>query len=153
MQNDSYTSVAGSVEFSVVTESGTHIAKSWVEPTQSGCSEGDYVTVNFGRGASGAKDWIGIYGPGLDYLCNGGENCNSADDPWVYVDGTQIGTTGYSEGFNLQMLNSNTLAPGTYEARFFFNDSYNLEVSSQPFTVVSGGDMGGDVSLEIQERF
>ncbi|MBA7669000.1 hypothetical protein ES703_77124 [subsurface metagenome] len=65
--------------------------------------------VDFSGAEGNAKDWIGLF-EGNTYLA------------WSYTDGTDSGTVTFSGGLP---------APGNYEARLFFNDSWKVEATDQ----------------------
>ena len=72
-------------------------------------------------------DWVGIYPKGST---NAWDNVKS----WSYTNGTKsMNTTGIQSG----LLNLEGIAEGEYEARLFFNNSYNLE-KKVSFNVVKG---------------
>ena len=71
----------------------------------------------------GATDWVAIAPVGSD---------SSVVSTWVYTQGTTAGSTTF---------NTSLLGAGTFVARGFVNDSYELVGQSAPFTVTT--DTGG----------
>lgn len=89
---------------------------------------GEPVQVRFFAGPGNAKDWIGIYKAGQ--TPGGGPNATR----WSYVDGTQTGTTGLSEG--TVTFAGGLAEPGDYVAFFLANDGYDV-LAFEPFTVTT----------------
>jgi len=77
---------------------------------------GSSINVSVGNLAGNAHDWVGIYPAGAS---NDWDNVVT----WAYTNGVQNGT-----------ITIEGVAAGSYEARVFFNDSFNLEASDS-FTV------------------
>lgn len=75
------------------------------------------VGVNWAGLTGSAKDWIGLAPVG-----SGVTNVST----WVYTSGTVSGRT---------VFNTAALAPGSYVARAFANNSYTITTESLPFTV------------------
>lgn len=89
---------------------------------------GEPVQVRFFAGPGNPKDWIGIYKAGQ--TPGGGPSATR----WSYVDGTQTGTTGLSEG--TVTFASGLAQPGDYVAFFLANDGYDV-LAYEPFTVTA----------------
>jgi hypothetical protein len=84
-----------------------------VTTNQSTYNNGDTVVVNFSGMQGTAYDWIGIYtSPGGSFV------------DYRYTGGTQSG-----------MVSFTTIAPGTYVARAFFNNGYDVQAESPSFVV------------------
>ena len=96
-----------------------------VSPSKSGYAPGEAITVNFSNASGNALDWIGLYTPGAT---------NTTYLEWMYTDNTQHGTAGILNG--AVTFPSGLPTGGSYEARFFFANSYTLEAATS-FTVSS----------------
>ncbi len=97
-----------------------------LEMSQSVYAEYETIVVNYSNVSSGDRNWIGIYEAGAD---------NTDYGEWYYT----LGATSGTMYFNFH-------PPGSYEARLFYDDSYNLETEVS-FTVVAGGDPEVDCTL------
>jgi hypothetical protein len=88
------------------------------------------VVVSWVRMPGGATDWVGLAPVGSD---------PTVVSAWVYTQGTTAGSTTF---------NASLLGPGTYVARGFVNDSYEMVGQSAPFTVTTetGGGLTTDAS-------
>lgn len=84
---------------------GTCAAPS-VKTTKATFAAGESIVVTYANLPGGAKDWIGIYVAG---------SANTAYLQYLYTGGKVSGSMTFS-----------ARAAGNYEARLFFNDSYNL---------------------------
>ena len=85
----------------------------------------EQIVVNFSNGPGNRLDWIGLFLPGAtnyEYL------------DWLYVDGTQIGSTGYTDG-SVTFI-SGLPSTGNYEVRFFENNG-GIVLASNTFSVQS----------------
>ena len=89
---------------------------------------GESISVSFTNGPAGAKDWIGIYKAGQT------PGSSTPSTVWAYVDGTQTGTTGKSDG--TLVFPAGLTTPGDWVAHFLVNDSYEIWASER-FTVVA----------------
>lgn len=89
---------------------------------------GEAIQVSFLNGPGNAKDWIGIY---KDGQTPGG---GPASTLWSYVDGTQTGTAGLTEG-SVTFANGLTAA-GNYVVFYLENDGYTV-LASEPFKVTA----------------
>ncbi len=89
---------------------------------------GEAVQVSFLNGPGNRLDWIGIYKEGQ--TPGGGPSATL----WRYVDGTQTGTTGLTEG-SVTFANGLTNA-GNYVVFFLENDGYTV-LASEPFAVTA----------------
>lgn len=88
---------------------------------------GESITLSFMNGPNNAKDWIGIYPK--DVIPPG----SGAADAWLYVDGTQTGSTPVTTG---SVTFPSGLAAGEWEAYFLENDAYTI-IKSVEFTVTT----------------
>jgi hypothetical protein len=120
--NDGYTQLA-STTFTVADPGGP-----LVRTDQRVYVTGEAIQVSFLNGPGNAKDRIGIYKEGQT---PGGGPVSTL---WSYVDGTQMGTTGLSEG-SVTFANGLTAA-GNYVVFFLENDGYTV-LASEPFTVTA----------------
>jgi hypothetical protein len=77
---------------------------------------GETMTFSFSGGPGNAKDWIGIYKTGET------PDGHPTATIWHYVDGTQDGNTGLSDG---RVSFNGGLAEGDWTAYFLENDGYN----------------------------
>ena len=93
------------------------------------------IIVTFSDGPGNPKDWVGLYKQEMV----AGEDSSLA---WAYVDGTETGTEGLTEG-ELTFADGMT-DEGIYEARFFEDNGYTL-LAKAVFTV---GDMGPTVKTD-----
>ena len=97
--------------------------------------EDEEIIVTFSDGPGNPKDWVGLYKQDMV----AGEVDSLA---WFYVDGTQTGSEGLTEG---ELVFPEGMAEeGIYEARFFENDGYTL-LAKVIFTV---GDIGPTVQTD-----
>ncbi len=119
--NDGYTQLA-STTFTVI-DPGWPL----VRTGQRIYEAGEAIQVQFFNGPANPKDWIGIYKEGE--TPGGGPNATL----WRYVDGTQTGTTGQTDG--TVTFASGLTNTGSYVVFFLENDGYNV-LSSASFTVV-----------------
>ena len=93
------------------------------------------IIVTFSDGPGNPKDWVGLYKQEMVV----GEDSSLA---WAYVDGTETGTEGLTEG-ELTFADGMT-DEGIYEARFFEDNGYTL-LAKAVFTV---GDVGPTVKTD-----
>ena len=93
------------------------------------------IIVTFSDGPGNPKDWVGLYKQEMV----AGEDSSLA---WAYVDGTETGTEGLTEG-ELTFADGMT-DEGIYEARFFEDNGYTL-LAKAVFTV---GDVGPTVKTD-----
>lgn len=119
--NDGYTILAETA-FQVVDE-GTPL----VRVNQRTYETGQAITITFSSGPNNAKDWIGLYKAGQTP-----GDVNSTQ--YLYVDGTQAGNTGLSEG--AVTFSSGLAEAGNYVAFFLQDDGYNV-LASETFTVLA----------------
>lgn len=120
--NDGYT-VLASTTFTVV-DPGWPL----VQTDRRLYTTGEPVQVRFFAGPGNPKDWIGLYKAGQ--TPGGGPTALR----WSYVDGTQNGTTGLSEG--TVTFPTGLAEPGEYVAFFLANDGYDV-LASEPFIVTA----------------
>jgi hypothetical protein len=82
------------------------------------------VTVTVANGPANAGDWVGLYAAGAPA---------SAYLQWQYLNGTHtapaVGVSGAPLTFTMP------LTAGTYELRFFANNTYNVLATSATITV------------------
>ena len=118
-QNNTYTLLATSVPITVMSAS--------VTPSATTVAPGAAVTATVANGPGYAGDWVGLYATGAPA---------SAYLEWQYLNGTHtapaVGLTGAPLTFTLP------LTPGTYELRFFQNNTYTLLATSATITVQYG---------------
>ena len=93
------------------------------------------IIVTFSDGPGNPKDWVGLYKQEMV----AGEDSSLA---WAYVDGTETGTEGLTEG-ELTFADGMT-DEGIYEARFFEDNGYTL-LAKVVFTV---GEVGPTVKTD-----
>lgn len=117
--NDVYTKLAETA-FRVIDPGETHVRLS-----SRIFSPQETLMVGFTNAPGNPKDWIGIYPEGR-------EPGNGNSLLWGYVDGTQTGTTGLSQGSLLFVLGLPN--PGKYYAYLLYNDSYTV-LAREPFEV------------------
>lgn len=119
--NDGYT-VAAETKFRVIDPSSpfVRLSKAVYKP-------GEAISISFTNGPGNAKDWIGVYPEGR--MPGNGNSLL-----WFYVDGTEVGSTGITEG--TLMFNSGLAADGKYVAYLLINDGYDI-AASEPFSVVT----------------
>lgn len=86
---------------------------------------GESITVNFSHGPGNTKDWVGVYPAGVT-------PGTVSSTIWDYVDGTQDGTIGKTDGSIT--FASGLSANGDYVAYFFENDGYTV-LASVPFSI------------------
>ena len=91
------------------------------------------IIVTFSDGPGNPKDWVGLYKQ---------EMVAGEDSSLAYVDGTETGTEGLTEG-ELTFADGMT-DEGIYEARFFEDNGYTL-LAKAVFTV---GDVGPTVKTD-----
>jgi len=89
---------------------------------------GEAITLSFSSGPGNAKDWVAVYPEGE--IPDG----NPPSLLWSYVDGTQTGSTGQTEGS--VTFASGWATPGTYVAYLLLDDGYTL-LASETFSVVA----------------
>jgi hypothetical protein len=121
LENDSYTSLA-SVTFQVE-------ALGPAPRVFAGHSEylpDEDIVISFINGPGNALDWIGIYPEGAD---PGGANYSL----WFYVDNTDTGSVGLSDGSVI--FAGGSLELGNYKAYLYVDDSYTY-VAETSFAVV-----------------
>ena len=117
--NDSWTKLATSATITVtaappptITLSATTVAP------------GGTVTATIANGPGNAGDWVGLFGASAP---------DAAYVDWRYLNGTQSrpgsGVTGAAVTFTMPA------APGTYNVRFFLNDSWTKVATSATITV------------------
>jgi hypothetical protein len=103
------------------------VRSSSITTNKTSYNTGESISSTFNGGPGNAKDWIGI--------CNQGTTTYVA---WLYVDGTQTGTTGKTNGtvtFNNGLSNT-----GTYEAVLFENDGMTVLARSAAFTITTNNN-------------
>lgn len=88
---------------------------------------GERVLVNFTEALGNGTDWVGIY--------PASQKSNVGSTYWFYTHGDRSPAGNGPISGTLTFLPM-SLPPGDYEARYFFNDSYDL-VDNAPFSVVS----------------
>jgi outer membrane usher protein FimD/PapC len=116
--NDSWTKLATSVTITVasVVPSIT-LSATTVVP-------GGTVTATIANGPGTAGDWVGLHGASA---------ADAAYVDWKYLSGTQTrpgsGVTGAAVAFTVPAT------PGTYNVRFFLNDSWQKVATSATITV------------------
>ena len=93
------------------------------------------IIVTFSDGPGNPKDWVGLYKQEMV----AGEDSSLA---WAYVDGTETGTEGLTEG-ELTFADGMT-DEGIYEARFFEDNGYTLLAK----VVFAVGDVGPTVKTD-----
>jgi hypothetical protein len=93
---------------------------------------GETISVAFTNGPANPKDWIGIY-PADRQPGNGNSLL------WAYVDGTQSGTTGHTEG--VISFSQGLPAAGNYVAYLLLDDGYS-PLASEAFTVAQPAPAG-----------
>ncbi len=125
--NDGYTKIATNT-FMVVDPSSP-----LVRTDKRAYTPGEPITANFSNGPANPKDWIGIYPTGIT------PGTGPASTLWVYVDGTDTGTTGKSEGAVTFTTGLPTL--GSYMVYLLENDGYTA-LASEPFTVAEPASTG-----------
>ncbi|HOY59260.1 MAG TPA: hypothetical protein PK640_14140, partial [Verrucomicrobiota bacterium] len=118
--NDGYTQLA---------EASFRVVETWeplVRTSKPVYAPNEPIGVTFTNGWANPKDWIGIYSAGQ--VPGGGVNATL----WAYVDGTQSGITGLTDGSIA--FASGLDAPGTYVACFLLNDGYDI-LAQETFVV------------------
>jgi hypothetical protein len=94
-----------------------------VSASKSSYARGETIVVNFSNASGDAQDWIGLYTVGA---------ANTSFVRWLYTGGTTGGRAGLING-SVSFPGGLTSA-GNYQARLFFNDTYQLRASAS-FTV------------------
>jgi hypothetical protein len=89
---------------------------------------GQPIRVTFTNGPANAKDWVGIYKQGQT------PGSSTPSTLWNYVDGTQAGTTGLTDG--VISFTAGLSSPGEYVVHFLANDSYDI-IASETFSVAA----------------
>jgi hypothetical protein len=122
LENDGYTELA-SITFTI-------IDPFWplVRTDKRSYVTAEPIVVTFQNGPGNPLDWIGIY---LEGQTPGGGPTSTL---WSYVDGTQDGNTGLTEGA-VTFANGLTAA-GNYVVFFLMDDGYDV-LASEPFTVTA----------------
>jgi hypothetical protein len=115
-QNDTYTVLATSVSITVMGAS--------VTPSATSVAPGASVTGTVANGPANAGDWVALFATGAPA---------SAYLEWQYLNGTQTAPAGGLSGAPLTF--TMPLTPGTYELRFFVNNTYTVLVTSATITV------------------
>lgn len=90
----------------------------------------DPIVISFAGGPGNKKDWIGVYPDGE--IPDG----NPGSTIWNYVDGTQAGNTGFTEGSILFGTGLNSA--GAWKAFLLKNDGYEI-LAETAFTVLEPG--------------
>lgn len=90
----------------------------------------DPIVISFTGGPGNKKDWIGVYPDGE--IPDG----NPGSTIWNYVDGTQAGNTGFTEGTVL--FPTGLAFGGNWKAFLLKNDGYEL-LAETAFTVLDPG--------------
>jgi len=96
-----------------------------VRPSANLYAPGQAITIGFTNGPANPKDWIGVYPEGVTPGSTG-------STIWLYLDGTQSGTTGKASG-SVTFPNG-LAAAGRYRAFLLENDGYTA-LGSEPITV------------------
>lgn len=92
---------------------------------------GEPIGINFSGGPGNARDWVGIYPSGIT------PSGNPPATTWQYVDGTQTGTTGVTQG-HLNFASGLQLS-GDWQVFLLLNDGY-AQLASSAFRVSTPGD-------------
>lgn len=119
--NDSYTQLATNT-FKIV-DPGTTL----VRVAQRVFATGQRIDITFTNGPANAKDWVGVYKAGQ----TPGPTPSTL---WNYVDGTQTGTSGRTDG-TLSFPNGLSEV-GDYIVHFLLDDSYDI-LASETFRVAA----------------
>jgi hypothetical protein len=104
--------------YNVASVSETFTVGTVVTTDQDQYDSGESITVSFSGAPGNDNDWIGLF-------LEGGGSWFA----WCYTDGTKSGTAGITNG--TVTFSGGLSTPGDYEARLFFNDSWNVEVTAQ----------------------
>jgi hypothetical protein len=104
---------------------GTALRAAEVIPDHSTYFELEPMTISF-QGPGNRLDWVGIYPVGVV------PGTGTASTRWLYVDGTQTGSTGLTEG---SVTFTDGLYAGDWVAYLLLNDGYTV-LGSTPFRVV-----------------
>ena len=107
-------------------------AQANVATAQDDYSHDDVIVVNFNNMTGGDKDWIGIYPAGSS-------NAWGNVVAWKYTGGDENGAVSLGQ-----------IPAGDYQARAFFNNSYNLE-ASYDFSVSDENGGGDGVALNLNK--
>ena len=116
-----HNSTKTSAESSATTKAAT--SNPYLVTSKPESAEGEDIVVHFQTADSTAYAWVALYLPSTP-------SANYDKFQWMYVDGTEEGSTGISEG----TLTFNGLSPGSYQARIHFDEEGTLEYSID-FTV------------------
>ena len=117
--NDGYTILA-QTKFRVIDPFQT-----FVRPDKRTYTTGESISIAFTNDIGYPKDWIGVYPE--DRLPGDGSSLI-----WAYVDGTQDGTTAFTEG--VVSFPDGLDAAGNYVAYLLMDDGYTV-LASEPFSV------------------
>lgn len=104
---------------------GTALRAAEVIPDHTTYFELEPITISF-QGPGNRLDWVGIYPVGVV------PGTGTASTRWMYVDGTQTGSTGLTEG---SVTFTDGLYAGDWVAYLLLNDGYTV-LASAPFRVV-----------------
>jgi len=118
-QNNGFTKLAESSAFTVASSTA-------ISTDKSSYTSGATVTVTYAGLPGNATDWIAIAPSG---------SAATSYVAWVYTNGQTSGTAAFVAG-----------APGSYVARSFTNNTYNLAAESAAFTVASSTTISTDHS-------
>lgn len=94
-----------------------------VVPLYSVVHTDESVVVRFSGGPGGAKDWIGIFPTGIS------PETAAGPELWAYVDGSQNGVSGFTEG-SVNLLDG-LPRPGSWTIYFFVEDSFTVIASKE----------------------
>src|SRR5437588_5066864 len=87
---------------------------------------GSTLTVTIASGPGNAKDWVGLYQAGAP---------DTAMIDWKYLNGQRTAPTTGTTGATVTFAAPSS--PGTYNIRFYSNDTYTVLATSAPITVQS----------------
>lgn len=117
--NDNY-DIAAQANFTVVDETTALVRRD-----KRSYQPAEPITLSFTNGPANPKDWVAIYPEGVVPGSQGSTR-------WIYVDGTQSGSTGLSSG--AVTFASGLTAPGRYVAYLLLDDAYDV-LASEPILV------------------
>ena len=126
--NDTQTLLATSVTVTVTGGGGGGSVTPSVTPSVTTVAAGANLTATVANGPGNLYDWVGLYASGSTTLLD-----------WKYLSGTRVapatGLTGAAVTFTAPTT------PGSYDLRFFPNNSFTLLATSVPVTVTGGGSV------------
>jgi hypothetical protein len=105
---------------------GVEVEAASVRPNHTEYATGEDITVYFSGGPGNSKDWVGVYPEGV-------VPGDVGSTRWAYVDGTQGGVSGLSEGS--VTFGGGVGSVGTWKAYLLENDGYTV-LAEATFTVV-----------------